>query len=230
VGRIFVSYRRADSQGWAGRLGQALAGAFGELALFFDIDSIAPGEDFAEAIHGAVSRSQVMLVLIGPRWLSASLDGGSRRLDDPRDYVRLEVAAGLVRGLQLVPVLLGGAVMPRAEELPRPIRGLAGRQALELSDTRWDYDCARLIEAMEGAGLERRAAAAGAEDAATIAVGEGIVLDHARAADIAGIKGQGARLPAGSRIEVARGAVLRESRVQDIVGIKSTGSAPDEGR
>jgi len=149
VAKIFVSYRRSDSQGWAGRLGDDFAHAFGDVARFFDIESITPGDDFVEAIERSLAESEVVVVLIGPDWLSAAFPDGRRRLDDPDDFVRLEIATALARGIRVLPVLLGGAAMPRSESLPAPLAALARRQAFELSDTRWEYDCGRLLDAIE---------------------------------------------------------------------------------
>jgi hypothetical protein len=223
---IFLSYRRADTQGWAGRLNEALSGAFGGPGLFLDTESIAPGDVFADAIEQAVRRCEVMLVLIGPHWLSSRSRAGARRLDDASDYVRLEVAAGLARGLRVIPVLLGQASMPRAEELPEPLAGLALRQAFELSDTRWDHDCGRLFKAIQrSSGLRRRGRKAQLDqDEPALAVAGGMIIEGSRIRDIAGEKGPEAGRGRGPRsLEVAKGARVTSSTVRDIVGTLSTG-------
>ena len=156
---IFLSYRRADTSGYAGRLAAALAAHIGPENVFQDVEAIVPGSDFPSAIDAAVARCQVMLVLIGDTWLVERDVQGSRRLDDPRDFVRLEVAAALRRATPVLPVLLEGAAMPSASELPEDLASLARFQAIEISDTRWDYDVGRLVAAITkliGAAPKRR--------------------------------------------------------------------------
>lgn len=225
--KIFVSYRRADSQGWAGRLGEALAREFGDVACFFDIESIAPGDDFTAAIGAALASSETMLVLIGPHWLSASFPDGSRRLDDPQDFVRIEIATGLARRFRVIPVLVGGASMPREEDMPEAIADLAVRQAFDLSDTRWDYDCNRLFDALERTtSLKRiRQDQVAARDEAVIRVGEAMTLEGVTAGDLAGVKGSDAAAQASvGEIEVLKGAKISGSKVGDIVGVKTMGT------
>ncbi|HXY31557.1 MAG TPA: toll/interleukin-1 receptor domain-containing protein [Gemmatimonadaceae bacterium] len=141
---VFISYRREDSGGHVGRLYDALSARFGAERLFFDIDHIGAGEDFVRVIDGAVGRSSVMLVVIGKRWAGVG-KAGARRVDQENDYVRLEVGAGLRReGLRVIPVLIQGARMPAPASLPEDLRDLTRRNAIELSDTRWREDVARL--------------------------------------------------------------------------------------
>lgn len=144
--RIFISYRRQDARGDAGRLADDLAEEFGEERIFRDIEDIEAGADFVEAIEEAVANANVVLVVIGPNWLNVKDQRGKRRLDDPRDFVRLEIAAAFKRQVRVVPVLVGDAKMPGEEELPEAIRPLARRQAHELSDHRWDYDVSELVK------------------------------------------------------------------------------------
>ncbi len=146
---VFLSYRRADTSGYAGRLATALEQHFGYGSVFHDIEAIAPGRDYAKVIDEAVARAGVLLVLIGDTWLSESGEEGTRRLDDPHDFVRLEVSSALRRGTPVLPVLLEGAAMPGASALPPALEPLARLQAIELSDTRWDYDVGRLLRAVE---------------------------------------------------------------------------------
>lgn len=146
---IFISYRREDAAGWAGRLADDLRRAFPAHEVFFDIASIDIGEDFVEALQRSLAACSVVLVLIGPRWLSASGAAGGRRLDDPHDWVQLEVAESLKRsGLRVIPVLLGGARVPEATDLPKALRPLSRRNAHEISDKRWDYDVTQLVAAL----------------------------------------------------------------------------------
>lgn len=148
---VFISYRRDDSAGHVGRLYDALSAKFGSDRLFVDIDHISPGQDFVQVVDDAVTRCAVLLVVMGKRWAGVGRVG-KRRIDDPGDFVRLEVAGGLKRaGLRVIPVLVGAAKMLGPAELPDDIRDLARRNAMELSDTRWKEDIARLIAELERA-------------------------------------------------------------------------------
>ena len=147
--RVFISYRRDDSAAYAGRLYDRLTAHFGQGQVFMDIDQIEPGEDFVEAIQRTVSACETAVVLIGKGWLNAADAEGTRRLDDPDDFVRLEVTAALERKIKVVPVLVGGAYMPKTPQLPTPLAPLARRNAIEISDTRFHTDVNRLIEAIE---------------------------------------------------------------------------------
>ncbi|RNC67183.1 MAG: toll/interleukin-1 receptor domain-containing protein [Desulfuromonadales bacterium] len=145
---IFISYRRQDSAGWAGHLTDRLKEQFGAANIFMDIEAIEAGVDFVEAITTAVSSCQVLLAIIGPQWLTLKDPQGRRRLDNPEDFIRLEISAALSRNVRVVPVLVGGAVMPEPDELPEDIRQLTRRQAHELTDSRWDYDVEQLIKTL----------------------------------------------------------------------------------
>ena len=146
---VFVSYRRDDSSGYAGRLYERLVREFGRKRVFMDLDTLEPGVDFVERIDEAVASADVLLAVIGRTWLSAALgEGGSRRLDDPNDFVRLEIATALRRGIRVIPLLVGGARMPPGRDLPLDLDALARRHAHELSDSRWSYDVERLVEAI----------------------------------------------------------------------------------
>jgi len=145
--RIFLSYRREDSSGYAGRIFDALTESFGRGAVFMDIDTLAPGQDFIQAIDDALRQCRVALVLIGPSWLAVR-DAVQRRLDAPNDFVRLEIEAALSHDLRVLPVLVGGASMPPAEALPPAIAGLARRHAFELTDRRWHADVNELVGAL----------------------------------------------------------------------------------
>jgi hypothetical protein len=142
---VFLNYRREDSAGWAGRLSDYLIAQLGRGSVFMDIDRIPPGEDFPTAIDRALDACVCMLVVIGPRWLSVADQRGERRLLDNRDFVRTEVERALSRNMRVVPVLVGGARMPAASELPDRMTALARRQAFELSDRKWSADFAELV-------------------------------------------------------------------------------------
>lgn len=148
-GGIFVSYRRKETGHLAGRLYDRLAARFGEGQVFMDVDTIEPGLDLAEEISRAVAACRVSLVIIGPAWLSAADERGHRRLDDPDDFVRLEVEAALTRGIRVIPILTEGAVMPTRQELPESLAGLARRHALTVSHESFRSDVGGLITAIE---------------------------------------------------------------------------------
>lgn len=145
--RVFISYRRDDAAGYAGRLEEALEQRTGRGSVFRDVLDIAPGEDFVAAIRARLAGAQAVLVLIGPRWPGGEAPG-PRRIDEPGDFVRLEVAMALASGVRVVPVLLPGAEMPAEADLPEPLKPLARRNALHLGDATWSADIARLAEAI----------------------------------------------------------------------------------
>ena len=119
-----MSYRRQDARGSAGRIYDRLADRYGDAQVFMDVDTIPLGVDFAQVITQAVSTCQVLVAVIGQGWLTASDERG-RRLDDPDDFVRLELAAVLERDIRVIPVLVEDAVMPRRQELPGNLAELA---------------------------------------------------------------------------------------------------------
>lgn len=145
---IFISYRREDAEGQAGRLFNDLAEHFGEHSVFMDVAGIEPGRDFRRAIDEQVASCGVLLALIGKRWLDAKDESGRRRLDDPLDFVRLETASAMKRDIPVIPVLVQGASMPRAEQLPPDLAELAYRNGVELTHARWDSDVQVLIRAL----------------------------------------------------------------------------------
>ncbi len=154
---IFISYRRrGESAGYAGRLAAELRAHFGPDQLFRDIEKIEPGRDFVEVITSAVASCNALIAVIGEDWLTATDTAGRRRLDDPQDFLHLEVTTALNRNIRVIPVLVGEATMPRADDLPDALKPLARRQAHELSDTRWDFDMQQLIATLEKAGIRRR--------------------------------------------------------------------------
>lgn len=147
---FFLSYRRADSAGHAGRLADALEQRFGADAVFRDVDDIAPGEAFEQVITERLQRVQAVLVLIGPGWLEAE-EAGTRRLDCDDDFVRREIELALASGKLVVPVLVGGARMPAEADLPQGIRALAGRHAIALHEASWKSDVDRLSSMLDDA-------------------------------------------------------------------------------
>jgi hypothetical protein len=147
--RIFINYRREDSSGHAGRLYDALVDRFGEDQVFMDVDAIEPGTDFKQVIDQAVSSCDVVVALIGRNWLRAVDSRGGLRLDNPGDFVRLEIEAALTRKTRLIPALVQGAGVPQPSDLPSTLASLSTRNAIELSDGRWRYDVGRLIRSIE---------------------------------------------------------------------------------
>lgn len=145
---IFLSYRRDDSAGFAGRLADTLEAAFGSGSVFRDVDDIRPGEDFVHAIESHLRSVDAVLVMIGPSWLAAGADQ-RRRLDAEDDFVRLEIQAALASGKPLIPLLVGGAIMPLEAELPPALAALARRQAVVLSDSNWRNDVQRLVDSLQ---------------------------------------------------------------------------------
>lgn len=146
---IFLSYRRKDSASATGRLSDRLEEHFGPQRVFHDHESILAGDDFAVSIRRAINSSTVVLAVVGPDWLAARDERGTRRLDDPADFVRLEIEGALDAGIPVVPVLVEGAAMPTAAQLPAALAGFARCQAVELSDSRWRYDTDRLIALLQ---------------------------------------------------------------------------------
>src|SRR6266446_3161938 len=155
--RVFINYRRDDAAGDAGRLYDGLSARLGKDSVFMDVDAIQPGADFSEVINQAVGSCDVLVTVIGKNWLSAADVGGERRLDDPRDLVRLEIHSALKHKIRVVPALVQGAQMPRADQLPKSLAKLAGRNALEVSYARWQHDVERLITTLEKPTPQREA-------------------------------------------------------------------------
>ncbi len=146
---IFLSYRREDSAGHAGRLFDRLSARFGTDHVFIDVDTIKPGQDFAKIIDERIGNCDVLVVLIGKEWLQIATPTGQQRLDDPEDFVRLEVVSALNAGLVVIPVLVEGACMPLANSLPGALKRLSRLQALTLSDAHFQQDADNLVDAIE---------------------------------------------------------------------------------
>ena len=166
---IFISYRRDDkaAAACAGRLYDRLTQQFGEEQIFMDIDTLKAGVDFVDVIEKTVERSDVLIAMIGDEWLEARDERGNRRLDNPEDWVRLEIATALKKEeLLVVPTLVYGAAMPRSQDLPRPLKKLARRQAAEITHKNFHHDVDSLIEDLSDADVaekEKREAEAAAK-------------------------------------------------------------------
>ena len=150
MARIFINYRRQDCPAHAGRLADALESRFGKDSVFMDVDTIAPGDDFVERIEQAIGGCDIVLALIGDDWLSVTDVAGARRIDDPDDFVRLEISSALARDdVRVIPVLVEGARMPSSRDLPEALAALSRRNGIELTDARWRSDTALLIGSIE---------------------------------------------------------------------------------
>ncbi len=145
---VFISYRREDSAGEAGRLAEHLERRFGADRVFFDIEAIAPGTDFVDELGRALDESSVMIVMIGRRWLTAVNADGSRRLDDPKDFVHREIVSALERDTRVIPVLVHNVLMPTADALPPPLVSLATRQAMSIQHEEFGDDAERIADAL----------------------------------------------------------------------------------
>jgi TIR domain-containing protein len=145
---IFINYRRNDSEGEAGRLFDDLVSQFSDNSVFMDVAAIEPGRDFRKAIDQSVANCNVLLAIIGLEWLEVKDAAGGRRLDDPNDFVRIELASALRRDIPVIPVLVRGAKMPQVEQLPDDLKELAYRNAVELTHPRWKSDVQVLIRAL----------------------------------------------------------------------------------
>jgi glycerophosphoryl diester phosphodiesterase len=138
AGRVFISYRRQETAWPARQLYDVLVAELGADRVFKDVDTIDPGDDFVERMQSAVSSCQVLLALIGPQWLATDAKG-ARRLDDPKDFVRLEVETALNRDdVRVIPILVDNAKMPTAEELPKELAALTRRQAIQIDPVNFD--------------------------------------------------------------------------------------------
>jgi len=163
--RIFDSYRREDSAGYAGRLNDRLALEFGKDSVFMDVDGIPLGVDFVKRLTEEVAKCDVLLAVIGPRWIDLPDDDGTRRLDNPNDFVRVEIRTALARDIPVIPILLDKISMPRARLLPDDLKAFAVRTALALRHETFHADLDRLVKELKtnAALVEQRRATAYAD-------------------------------------------------------------------
>ena len=162
---VFISYRREDSAAFAGRVFDRLRDHFGKEHVFRDVDTLPPGAEFATVIRDRIAACDALVAIIGKNWLTIEDASGRRRLDDPDDLVKAEIREALERDKLVIPALVEGARMPRSEDISGQISALAGRNAIEISESRFDYDANRLIEAVEN-GSDAKPSAGGLEQAA----------------------------------------------------------------
>lgn len=221
MGNVFISYRRDDAAGYARAIYDQLTERFDTAQVFMDVDAIEPGLPFDEVIRNAVGKCEVLLVLIGSRWMEVQPDG-RRRLDDERDFVRLEIAAALARNIRVIPVLLDGVQMPAEDLLPEPMRGLVWRNALEVSNTRFTSDVNRLADVLakvlgqaERGQAERSASAtteaatkSAASGADTVVATSGAVANGSATAAVGDARDVGGKGGKGLRVMLVAGAVV----------------------
>jgi hypothetical protein len=143
---VFISYRREYSSGYAGRLFGILSAHLGRENTYMDLDTIMGGDNFETVIEEKISQCDVLLAVIGERWLTSTGVNGSRRLDMAGDFVRLEIAKALERGTRVIPILVGGATMPHQDDLPNDLRPLSTHQAMDLRDAHSHADAEQLMD------------------------------------------------------------------------------------
>jgi hypothetical protein len=181
---IFISYRREDTSGYAGRLYDQVSAHFGRDHVFMDVADLEPGSDFVATIEKKVGTCDALIALIGKNWLTIKDEQNQVRLSRPGDFVNVEIAAALKRNVEVIPVLVGGAKMPLERELPESLLLLSRRQALEISDVHFTRDVGDLIEALKRPGgtpaarspqWSKPALAAGVSAICVLAAGIGIL-------------------------------------------------------
>jgi transcriptional regulator with XRE-family HTH domain len=148
---IFISYRRSDDPGFAGRLYDRLEAKFRRSQVFMDVDSIDLGVDFVEELDKALSSCAVLIAVTGPRWLTATAidPSGQRRLDDPDNFVRLEIERALKRNIRVIPILVDGAQMLRRQDLPESLAPLVRRNGHTMTNARFGSDILELVSTLE---------------------------------------------------------------------------------
>src|SRR5215467_6621554 len=154
AGKVFISYRRDDSAGYAGRVRDRLERELGRNLVFMDVDGIPLGTNFSKVLHEEVAKCDVLLAVIGPNWLDARDEHGNRRLDNPNDFVRIEIAAALQRSIPVIPLLLDGAKIPKADELPEDLKELQLRNGMEVRHASFQDDMDRLIRGLKEEGVD----------------------------------------------------------------------------
>src|SRR5260370_26838553 len=146
---VFICSRREDASLHAGRLYDHVSARFGAERVFMDIDTIRPGDDFVQVISDRIAGCDALIAVIGKNWLSCRDSRGQRRLDNPHDYVRIEIASALQRNVRVIPALGDGATMPSANDLPENIAPLARRNAIEISNAMFRPSVERLIQTLD---------------------------------------------------------------------------------
>jgi len=159
---VFLSYRRSDAGGWAGRLRDHLILRFGPDRVWQDVDDLPIGIEYPPQIFENISTADAVLIIIGPHWLDEGPTGGKTRLQDPKDVLRLEIQHALKKSSGVVPTLVGGAQMPNPGDLPRSLAPLVKRTGIALIDTDWSRAMQLLFEKLQDLSRAARTAEAGA--------------------------------------------------------------------
>lgn len=210
---IFISYRRDDTEGQAGRLFQDLSDVFGSETVFMDVAGIQPGIDFRRAIEQQTASCGVLLALIGRTWLTIAAADGKRRLDDANDVVRFETASALRRDIPVIPVLLQGSRMPRPEDLPDDLKELAFRNSVEITHARWESDVQLLIKALRSFVAKPEPTSVGSSHTQGLS-GSATAAGSTLAAEPAERFGKGAVIGAALAVLVAIGGGIAYDRSQ----------------
>jgi TIR domain len=149
---VFISYRRDDTSGYAGRLYDQISAALGAEHVFMDVATIEPGSDFVKVIEQKVGACDALIALIGKNWLASKDEQNRLRLGSSNDFVSVEITAALKRNVEVIPLLVGGAKMPLQQELPESLQLLARHQAVEVSDAHFIREVADVIQSLERRG------------------------------------------------------------------------------
>lgn len=149
--RIFINYRRKDSEGYVGRIADHLSNHFDANDIFMDVDSIPAGENFVKVIEKGVRECEVFIAVIGTEWLDIKDENGKRRLTQAGDHVRLEIVTALAENKKIIPILLQGAKMPTKAQLPKALRPLTNLNAIYITHNRFKEDVMHLVEAIKAA-------------------------------------------------------------------------------
>ena len=156
AGGVYISYRREDSAGFARLIYDRLTTRLEPYKVFFDFASIQPGQDFVEVLTSRVRACDALVAILGKNWVSSVDENNRRRLDDPHDFVRIEIEAALNSNIRVIPVLVDGATMPKYEDLPDGLQRLTRRQGIQISHGSFAADVKRLTDALALLEEERR--------------------------------------------------------------------------
>jgi formylglycine-generating enzyme required for sulfatase activity len=209
TGKIFISYRWDDSSGYTLSIRRALLPHYPAEQIFYDLSTIAFGEDFVEAIQNAVGACDVLLAIIGKQWLNIKNEEGARRLDDPYDFVRLEIATALERKILVIPVLVGGARMPKESDLPEDLKKLARRKALAVDDADFDDDMDKLVTAI-GRGLAKTSPHAPSRPSGTASLATPIQAGESDSPSLYSERGLGGEVMAAELTRLTRAALSND--------------------
>jgi hypothetical protein len=177
--KIFINYRRAEAEYAAGALGRDLRRHFGDDRIFRDKEDIAGGASWKRRVLDEINRESALLILIGRDWAKVTDAQGKRRLENPDDPLRMEIADGLSDGAAILPILLENAEMPADTELPEDLRSITEHNALKLRDSDWQYDLTNICRTLERAGFQPIASSPQTKDAPSLpktAVGSRVVV------------------------------------------------------